>query len=264
MSTPPVAIVTGAAGGIGSATVEALLARGYAVSAWDIQEENLERLPAQADRRRVDLCNLNKLEQVVDEVVNHFGRIDLLVNNAIWREIVPISEITIESWEETLRIGLTVPAFLSRWVADRMTSRGGVIVNISSIMANRAGGISPAYVAAKGGLDALTYELAVTLAPRKIRVVGLRPGAIDTALSRDYGEQESEQDDGAATDEMAKWSCEHIPLQRWAKPHEIASLIAMVADDDASYLTGTIIDVDGGWSHAHFPRSLQAKALGRQ
>ncbi len=261
MSASPVAIVTGAAGGIGAATVRALQTAGYRVSAWDVDASGLADLPEGIDRQQVDLTDVGGLEAVVEGVHRRLGRIDLLVNNAIWREIAPLTSISLESWERTLRIGLTAPAFLAKWTAERMPDSGGVIVNVSSIMADRAGGISPAYVAAKGGLDSLTYELAVLYGPRRIRVVGIRPGAVDTARSRDYGKRSTEQEEGSATDALRQWSCDHVPLGRWADPEEIAAMIVLLASDAASYITGTTIDIDGGWSHAHFPRSLQQKAV---
>ncbi|HHK42636.1 MAG TPA: SDR family oxidoreductase [Planctomycetaceae bacterium] len=261
MSASPVAIVTGAAGGIGAATVRALQTAGYRVSAWDVDASGLADLPEGVDRQQVDLTDVGGLEAAVEGVHRRLGRIDLLVNNAIWREIAPLTSISLESWERTLRIGLTAPAFLAKWTAERMPDSGGVIVNVSSIMADRAGGISPAYVAAKGGLDSLTYELAVLYGPRRIRVVGIRPGAVDTARSRDYGKRSTEQEEGSATNALRQWSCDHVPLGRWADPEEIAAMIVLLASDAASYITGTTIDIDGGWSHAHFPRSLQQKAV---
>lgn len=263
MSEQRVAIVTGAAGGIGEATVAELTSRGYRVSAWDINQSGLDRLPEPVDRRCIDLGDFSSLEPAAQQVVQRFGRIDLLVNNAIFRDLVPMSQISRQSWEKTLSIGLTAPAFLSRFVAEAMRSTGGVIVNISSIMSGRAGGISPAYVAAKGGLDALTYELAVTYASWNIRVVGIRPGAIDTELSRDYDPAGQPREDESANELLRRWSQDHIPLGKWGRPEEIARAIAWVASDEASYLTGTLLDVDGGWSHAHFPASLRGRVLGK-
>jgi len=257
-SNQPVAIVTGAGGGIGSATVAELQQRGYLVDAWDIDEHALSRLGDDTIRRVLDLGDLAKAQEAVDAVVAEHGRIDLLVNNAAWRELVPITEIGIESWEKTIRVCLTTPAFLAQRVAVAMRTSGGVIVNISSIMSSRGGGNCPAYVAAKGGLDALTFELAVSFARWNIRVVGIRPGAVDTPLGRELTEP---PDDGEGSrqigNEVKAWSEDHIPIQRWAQPAEIAKMIALVASEDASYVTGTLIDVDGGWQHAHFPKSLR-------
>jgi 3-oxoacyl-[acyl-carrier protein] reductase len=164
-------------------------------------------------------------------------------------------QITLESWEKTLRICLTAPAFLARAAAQNMeTRKSGVIINISSLMSRRATGIAPAYVAAKGGVDALTYDLAALYGPAGIRVVAVNPGAVDTAMSNDSS---------AATDQagfekrMRDWSEEMIALRRWATPDEIARAIAAIASDDASYLTGTTVTIDGGWSHQFHPYGLK-------
>lgn len=255
MSQRSLAIITGAAGGIGSALVRAFAERGYRVSAWDVDATGLEQLTVADDRQVVDLTDLDAARQAMQRVRSTQGPVRVLVNNAIWRELVSMDEISLESWERTLRIGLTAPAFLARWAAESMADEGGVIINISSIMSTRGGAVSPAYAAAKGGLDALTFELASLYARRNIRVVGIRPGAVDTPLSRDYGEDSHQQDH--VMQELRRWSEDHIPLGRWAQPEEIATIAAAIASDEAGYLTGTLIDVDGGWTHGHFPRSLR-------
>ena len=128
----------------------------------------------------------------------------------------------------------------------------GVIINVSSLMSQQAAGISPAYIASKGGLDALTYELASLYAPSGIRVVGVQPGAIDTELSRTLGKE-------STADELRTFSEDMIMLARWATPDEIAALIVFLASDAASYITGTSIVADGGWLRQHFPISLKRR-----
>jgi 3-oxoacyl-[acyl-carrier protein] reductase len=176
-----------------------------------------------------------------------------LVNNAAWREIVSMRSISVESWERTVRVSLTAPAFMSRWAAETMQSQGGgVIINISSMMSSQAAGFSPAYIACKGGLDSLTYELATLYGPAGIRVVAVNPGAIDTDMSRDIGGENTD-----ANDEMRRFSEDMIMLGRWGTPAEIARLIATLASDDCAYVTGTTITADGGWSRQHLPASLR-------
>jgi len=262
-SDRPLALITGAARGIGRATALEFTRRGYNLALLDVLSDELQATAADAEAaggavfaRTCDLFDLDEVEAAARAVGEWSGRIDVLVNNAAWREIKSMREISIESWEKTLRVCLTAPAFLSRWVAQAMEPRGrGVIVQVSSIMSTRGGGLSPAYVAAKGGLDALTYELATLYGPAGIRVLSVRPGAIDTDLSNDYHDPQ----DTSSQDELRQWSHDAIPLGRWAKPEEVAKVICLLAHDDASYLTGTTITVDGGWSHAHFPRSLREK-----
>ncbi len=255
------ALVTGAARGIGRATALAFADRGYDLALLDVLSDELEAVRREAETRgaRVfaqtcDLFDLAAVEATAGQVARQAGHIDVLVNNAAWREIKSMRELSIDSWERTLRICLTAPAFLSRWVAASMEARGsGVIIQVSSIMSARGGGVSPAYVAAKGGLDALTYELASLYGPAGIRVLSVRPGAIDTDLSNDY----HAEDDRSSSDTLRQWSEDAIPLGRWAQPDEVARVICLLAGDEASYLTGTTITVDGGWSHAHFPRTLR-------
>ena len=114
-------------------------------------------------------------------------------------------------------------------------------------------GISPAYVAAKGGLDALTYELAVLYGRAGIRVLSVSPGAVDTALSQDLADAEGR----SLTAELRRASEDAIPLGRWARAEEIARLLVLLASDDASYLTGVTVVADGGWSHNANPYRIK-------
>jgi 3-oxoacyl-[acyl-carrier protein] reductase len=262
-----VALVTGASRGIGAATAAEFASRGYDVAITARGEDGLRETAAavEAAGGRVialagDLSEPGELDlarSVVDETVEAFGRIDVLVNNAAWREMATLRTIGLESWERTIRIGLTVPAFLSRFAAEHMerAGRGGVIVNVSSIQSKRAAGFAPAYVAAKGGLDALTGDLAALYGPSGIRAVAINPGAIDTEMNADYfdpGGDSLAAQTSALVEDM-------VPLRRSGRPEEIARAIAWLASDDASYLTGTTVVVDGGWSTQHSPYSLKRR-----
>jgi NAD(P)-dependent dehydrogenase (short-subunit alcohol dehydrogenase family) len=127
-----------------------------------------------------------------------------------------------------------------------------VIVNVSSIRATFNDGTAAAYVAAKGALDALTFELAALYGPRGIRVVTVAPGAIDTQLSADLAADETMH--GVASD-----CIDHTPLVRMGRPDEIAALIAWLASDEASFVSGTIVTADGGLSHNHYGLSLKRR-----
>jgi 3-oxoacyl-[acyl-carrier protein] reductase len=256
-----VALLTGAAGGIGQATALELARRGYALALVDCNATGLAALAALLPSTGPgplilagDLSDMAFAESSVRETIRRFGRLDLLVNNAAWRELFSMRRISLESWERTLRVCLTVPAFLARWAAEVMErQRRGTIINISSIRAFQPDGIAAAYVAAKGGLDALTYDLASLYGPAGIRVLAISPGAIDTELSRDYIDDSGQ----SLTTELRRSSEDMIPLGRWGRPEEIARMIALLAGDDASYLTGTTIVVDGGWTRNGTPRSLK-------
>lgn len=267
MGNRPVALITGASQGIGAVTAETLAERGYDCALLAPDQAGLEQTAAKvlaAGGESLicpgDLCDLDSTRNSVEQCVQHWGRLDLLVNNAAWREIVTMREISLESWEKTLRVCLTAPAFLARWCAEQMERAGrGVIINISSIQSRFPAGISPAYVAAKGGLDALTYELSTLYGPRGIRVLCVNPGAVDTELSRDY----VSHDGKSIADQLRAEVEDMIPLRRYAAPEEIARCIAMLASDDASYLTGTTIEIDGGWFHQCSPYRLKQQQFPR-
>src|SRR5690606_18589467 len=139
------------------------------------------------------------------------------------------------------------PAFLAKYVAAAMAEqqKGGVIINVSSVMSQRTGGYSPAYAASKGALESLTYELATCYGPQGIRVVGVNPGNIKTAMSADYHDSEGNNVSSLLEAEMNDMT----PLGRAGNAAEIAGLIAWVASDEASFITGTTILADGGFSH---------------
>lgn len=260
MSDRPVAVITGAAGGLGAATSIAFAQTGHNLAVTDIDAEGLDRLSCELKQLGCvclevpgDIADLRFAESFIKQVDADLGRIDVLVNNAAWRDTVTMRQISVESWEKTIRIGLTVPAFLSRWAAETMEKRRkGVVINIASINARQAGGIAPAYVASKGGLNSLTYELAALYGPSGIRVLGIDPGAIDTAMSRDISPGK-----GHADDPIREFTNDMISLGRWAQPEEIAGLIVAMAGDAGSYVTGTVILADGGWHHQGMPVSIK-------
>lgn len=260
MKNQSIAIVTGASRGIGAATAIVLAQRGYHLTLVARDQECLADIGKKVMSMGVevmslpgDLSDLSFVESIAQKVWQRWGKIDVLVNNAAWREITTMRDITIESWERTLRVCLTAPAFLARWVAQYMEQRrSGVIVNVSSIMAERAAGICPAYIASKGAMNSLTFELASLYGPHGIRVVGISPGAIDTEMSRDLDKTMSPPNDPTLKEDM-------IMLRRWGTPEEVAKAIAWVSADDASYLTGTTLVLDGGLLHQHFPHSLRSQ-----
>lgn len=253
MNEKPVVIITGAAGGIGKATALAFAARGYRLSLVDKDEQGLDtlkRLPAIENTSLFlagDLESHAFLESIVRNTVDAFGRIDVLVNNAAWRTIETMRTITPEAWDKTLRVNLTAPAFLARDCAEIMQQKqiGGVILNVSSIMSERTGGYGPAYVVCKAALESLTYELATLYGPHGIRVVAVKPGNIETNLSTDYVDEQGNNVSSLIGDDMK----DHTPLKRAGRPEEVATLLAWLASGEASFITGTAIVADGGFSH---------------
>src|SRR4051794_17150461 len=200
MQEKPVVLITGASGGIGAATALEFSKRGYLTAIGGTDRGNLESVAGNAAQYGAeplilvgDLAEFAFAESMVRETVAKWGRIDVLVNNAAWREVTTMRSISFESWERTIRICLTAPAFLARWAAEGMEQRrSGVIVNVSSLMSRQASGNCPAYVACKGALDSLTYELASLYGPSGIRVVSVNPGAVDTVLSQNLAPSDAE------------------------------------------------------------------------
>ena len=256
MSIRRVVFVTGAAAGIGAAVAEEFASRGDMVVLTDRNGEGLEAMRArivaaggEAFAIEGDLTDLRFAESAVQAAARMYGRIDVLINNAGVRELSTMRDITPDQWDATIRLCLTVPAFLARWCAEKMEVQGGgVIVNIGSMMARQAHGLSPAYVACKGGLESLTYDLAALYGLQGIRVVTIAPGAIDTSLIP----LSSGSDHAAIRD----FSESMTMLGRWGAPVEVARAVAWIASDEASYLTGTTLVLDGGWSRMHMPPGI--------
>lgn len=250
-----VVIISGASRGIGYETARLLAARGYHLAVLARDEKGLvtlrdtleEEFGTQVLIMTGDLADDHYWKEVVERTAARWGRIDALVNNAAWRTIETMGTISLTDWERTVRICLTAPAFLTKYAATVMAKQkeGGVVVNVSSVMSQRAGGYSPAYIACKGALESLTYELAACYGRQGIRVVGVNPGNVQTAMSADYN-------DGNGNDVSSMLEAEMngmTPLGRPAQPREIAEVVVWLASEAASFVTGTTVTADGGFTH---------------
>lgn len=255
MKNKKVVIITGAAGGIGLATAKKFAENGFCIVLADINQDGLHKAREVLEREYNadslmcigNLEEFNYLENIVHQAFAKWGRIDVLVNNAAWRNIGTMRTISLEEWEKTLRINLTAPAFLAKYTAQTMEENkiAGVIINMSSVMSQRAGGNSPAYIACKGALESLTYELAVLYGTKGIRVVGIKPGNIVTSLSNDYKDEAGNNISKQLIDHMN----DNTPLQRAGSSEEIAGVCYWLSSKEASFITGTSILVDGGFFH---------------
>ncbi len=239
-----VAIVTGASGGIGSAIAMHIAAAGAAVvchycSGRDkadalvhaIRETGGCAVPMQGDVRR-----LSDMEALAAAVVEQFGRIDILVNNAgITRDALLLS-MSEQEWRDVIETNLYGVFNCTKAVAQQMMfQKRGRIINISSVAGDRGGRGQTNYAASKGGLNAFTRAAAIELAPKNITVNAVAPGVIATGMSQEVMRR--------AKDLVLN----HIPLKRLGTCDEVAHLVVFLASDDAAYITGQIIPVDGGF-----------------
>lgn len=239
-----VAVVTGAARGIGYRVALTLAERGYAVAANDLvePEETLSEL-SRVDNETLsvpgDVSDENAVREMVQKVLEKFGHIDVLVNNAGLMAITPAEETTLDDWRRMLEVNLTGPFLMSREFGKIMLDQGsGNIVNISSVagllgIADRA-----AYNASKHGLIGLTRTLAAEWGGRGVRVNAVCPGWVKT--ERDESDQS-----GNYTDSDIEG---RTPMGRFATPEDIATAVAFLADPAQSgYVNGHTLSVDGGW-----------------
>jgi NAD(P)-dependent dehydrogenase (short-subunit alcohol dehydrogenase family) len=236
-----VAIVTGAAGGIGRETALRLASIGADVVVADLDEEGagatvaaVEGLGRRGLAIRTDVSEIEDIERLMDLAEDRLGRIDVLVNNAGVRHIGSILDETPESWNRTLAVDLTGTFFcMQKAVPAMRRAGGGKIVNVGSLTGDRGVVKRASYSAAKAGVHGLTRQAAAELAPLGIQVNAVAPGYIDTTIG-DY--------DQAMIEAMLATS----PTPRRGTPEEVAGAIAFLASPAADFLNGVILPVDGG------------------
>lgn len=242
-----VVAITGGAGGIGAATVRRFLAEGARVGFCDSDAEKGRAFEADLEGENAffaaaDVSDEADAARFVAETVSRFGRIDVLVNNAAIRNYVDVTEATAESWDRVLGVNLKGYIFCAKSAITQMRKTGGgVVVNIASVRSLVAGPKCVQYDTTKAAILGLTRSMALDHAPDNVRVMAVGPGPIFT----DFHEKRAE-DLGQTHDEYKREFGADTMLDRPAQPVEVANVILFVASDEASYMTGTCVFVDGG------------------
>jgi NAD(P)-dependent dehydrogenase (short-subunit alcohol dehydrogenase family) len=240
-----VAIVTGAAGGIGRWLAAGLGAAGAAVLATDVDREGLDQLEASLTAAGVewatvvvDLSDEDAPDRIVGAAIERLGGVDVLVNNAAVNRRMPMLEMDAATWDWIVRIDLRLPYFLSQRAARAMIEqgRGGSIIGISSLNAAYALEQISVYGPAKAGLSQLTRVMALEWAPQGIRANAIAPGFMDTPLAAPIW----------ADPELSRWILNRVPLERPGLPAELVGACLLLASDAGSFLTGQTLYVDGG------------------
>ena len=231
-----VAIVTGGARGIGYAIARKFLAQGYRVAIFDLNAVEL----GDAFSLQCDVSDPAQVANSVARVVERYGRIDALVNNAGIAVFKPLLETSYEEWQRVLAVNLNGPFLCTQACAPVMLkSGGGAVVNISSISGLRASTLRVAYGTSKAALDHLTKQQAAELGNLGIRVNAVAPGPVDTAMAKAVHSAAIRADYHDA-----------IPLNRYGTEDEIAAAVVFLCSDDASYINGQTLAVDGGFDAA--------------
>jgi len=238
------AIVTGGASGIGRAVCLALAREGADILVADIQDAIETVKVVQALARRAisvitDVTAHDQVEAMVDKAVQEFGRVDILVNDAGIAILKPFFETNEVDWDRQMNVNAKGVFLVSQAVARVMRDQGGGrIINISSISADRAGTHLSAYCASKAPVSALTLCLALELAEYGIYVNAVLPGTTETTLNREWHK---------TNPAMRQANIEGTPLKRLGRPEDIANAVVYLASEEASWTTGALLRVDGGY-----------------
>ncbi|MFJ7970079.1 SDR family NAD(P)-dependent oxidoreductase [Psychrobacillus sp. NPDC096389] len=243
--TNKVAFITGAGRGIGRQIALTLAAKNITTIVSDVNDANanetvslIERAGGEAIAVYCDVTKLSSVEEAVQEAVSKLGRIDILVNNAGWDKIEPFLKSEPSTWETILNINLLGQIHTCKTILPLMIENGyGKIVNISSDSGRVGSSGEAVYSAAKGGVIAFTKTLAREMARHKINVNSIAPGPADTPLFKEIGEYNAG---------IAEALIKAIPFRRLAQPEDIANAVAFLSSEEANYITGQVLSVNGG------------------
>ncbi len=235
-----VAIVTGGSSGIGKAIVERFAWEGAHVVIADLQEEKGKELAEEVDCsfKHCDVSDYDNVKQVVEETVEEHGKLDIMVNNAGIGSQADIEDMEIDEWGKILSVDLDGVMHGCKAAAPHLKETNGKIINMASIYGLVGDVGATAYNAAKGGVVNLTRSVADDLAEEEVNVNSICPGFVDTPMT-----EKALEDEDFQTHVLGE-----TPMGRVAEPEEIASVATFLASDEASYVTGANIPVDGGWT----------------
>lgn len=248
-----VAIVTGGARGMGAATARLFAQEGARVMIADVLEADGEALADQigdaATFHRLDVSQESDWAALADDAITCHGRIDALVNNAAVVAFGPIAELSVEQIDRVLGINVKGTMLGLKHVGSRMCEAGrGAIVNISSIDGLRGVNALSLYSSSKWAVRGLTKSASLEFGHRGVRVNSVHPGGVNTMMGNPQG----------LTGSDANIGYERVPLQRIGEPEEIAAASLFLCSDDASYITGAELAVDGGWAAGYYHHYLPA------
>ncbi|MGN7456176.1 SDR family NAD(P)-dependent oxidoreductase [Paenibacillus pasadenensis] len=240
-----VAIVTGAAGGMGKADALLFAKEGAKVVVTDLQEDKLQAVVeeikaagGEAAGFKHNVASEEDWQRVVSEAKNAFGKIDILVNNAGISDATPFMDQTVDNWERVMKINVTSIFLGQKYVIPHMIEAGGgSIINISSIAGLTGGSGTGPYTASKGAVRLLTKATAVDYAKHNIRCNSIHPGFIETPMTVDMFKDP----------QMVQWFQMQTPLPRLGKAEDIANGVLFLASDESSYITGVELPIDGGY-----------------
>ncbi len=233
--TSKVAVITGGSSGIGLATAWAFIAEGAIAVSADVNAPEDEQI----DFVKTDVTDPASLKHMVDTIVAKYGHIDALVANAgVAEEKADVADLNEANWQKVIDIDLTGVVLTNKYVVQQMAKQdsGGSVVNMSSILGVVGGPKSQAYSAAKAGVANYTKSQAVTYATRGIRFNAVAPGYVNTPLLKTLPKE--------TTDAMVG----KMPIGRLAEPEEIANVIVFLSSAKASFVTGAVVSVDGGYT----------------
>ena len=247
-----VSIVTGSAGGIGRAIALAMAEAGARVVVSDVRADQgeatvtaIEAAGGEAIFVACDVSNADQVSQLVTASLEHFGRLDMLVNNAgISGGSSLVHELELETWDRVMAVNLRGPFLCAKHAIPHLISSGGTIINIASTYGLIGAPLAPAYCASKAGVINLTRQLAVDYGPHKIRVNAICPGYVDTDMGGFRANLPPEQ--SAAANARREANAALQPIGRQAQALEIARVAVFLASDESSFMTGSILTVDGG------------------